>query len=88
MLPSADQPAGKKTQLQYLQFLLDTRRLDAARPVARNIALQADAANLPVLIQYCDAMVDGHTDAAFEVWNVLAGANWFPSNPSRQPTGM
>jgi len=81
MLPSADQPAGKKTQLQYLQFLLSTRRLDAARSVARNIALQADAANLPVLIQYCDAMVDGNTDAALEVWNVLCRRKLIPFEP-------
>ncbi len=64
-------PPGKDLQLKYLQFLMATKRLDAARPVANNIALQADASNLPVLIAYCDAMVDAGTDAALEVWNIL-----------------
>jgi hypothetical protein len=81
MLPSVGQPSGKKTQLEYLQFLLSTKRLDAARSVARNVALQADAVNLPILIQYCDAMVDGHTDAALEVWNVLCRRKLVPFEP-------
>jgi hypothetical protein len=78
MLPDAQSAVGKDAKLKYLQFLLDTKRFDAARSVARRIALQADAGNLPVLIKYCDAMVDGDIDAAMEVWNVLCRRKLIP----------
>ena len=81
MLPPAGQPVAKATELQYLQFLLGTRRFDAARPIAYGIAAQADDGNLPILIQYCDAMVEGHTDAALDVWNVLCRRKLIPFDP-------
>jgi tetratricopeptide (TPR) repeat protein len=64
-------PSAKDTQLKYLQFLLSTKRLDEAGPIAAKLASQADAESLPILLDYCDAAADAHTGAALEVWNAL-----------------
>ena len=60
---------------KYLAFLTREDRLDAAEPIARSLLAQAGPADTPVLLSYCDRLIERQrTAAAVSVWNAL-----FPS---------
>lgn len=64
---------------QYLAFLVDQKRLDAARAVAERLAPRSEPADLTTLLGYCDqllAMQD--LPAALSVWNALSARKLIP----------
>jgi hypothetical protein len=72
-------PAEPGMRRAYLDFLVRTNRLDAARPLAQQIGRTADASDLARLLEYCDAeIVRGHVNFALEVWNALAARSVVP----------
>jgi len=57
---------------KYLEFLLHTNRLDAAAPVANELARFAINDDRPVLLAWCDRAVEsGRADKAVSAWNAI-----------------
>ena len=56
----------------YLVYLSQTKRLEAIVPVARRLAGDHDASDLPLLYGACDQLIEARDPGAVEVWR-LAG---------------
>jgi hypothetical protein len=66
----------------YLDFLRMEDHLDAALPVARELMANADTPAAPVLLAYCDKLLDVAQGAsALEVWNALCRRRLIPYPP-------
>jgi hypothetical protein len=65
-------PPNSDVLRAYLRFLLDEKRLDAAEPIARQLASAATANDAGVLLDF----VDHHL--ALSVWNSLCARNVIP----------
>ncbi len=66
-------PNQPQIRRHYLDFLVKTKRLDAARPLAVLVSKAAGSSDLRLLLDYCDAEIEhGRVEAALEVWNSLA----------------
>lgn len=71
----------------YLGFLLVERRLEAAEPVARQLAPNAAASDGPVLLDFLDTWLErrpidrGRLNSALAVWNSLCIRNVLPLSP-------
>jgi len=80
-------PDDARSEAHYLNFLLATGRLEAAAPVARRLETRDDDVRLPVLLAYCDRLVQANDAAgAVRVWNGLSKAGLIPHrrlDPSR-----
>ena len=64
---------------QYLGFLLNERRIDAAEPVANKVLARADKAAVGALLNYCDGLLDAGRDReALTVWNGLSKRKLIP----------
>ena len=56
---------------KYLAFLTQ-HHLDAAEPIARSLIANAGTVDTPILLQYCDRLIDRQSSqAAVSVWNAL-----------------
>lgn len=65
-------PNRPETLRQYLGFFLRASRLEAAEAVAERILSHATADALPLLLAYCDRLLEGREAAtATRVWNSL-----------------
>jgi len=63
----------------YLDFLLSTNRLEAARPLAVELSESAGASQLDLLLRYCDALLARkQAGPALQVWNALAARGIIP----------
>jgi hypothetical protein len=77
-------PPSPPLRRDYLDFLLRTGRVDAAEPLAAELARNADAASLDLLLRYCDAaLAQRRTQPALRVWNTLAARRLIPDAPGR-----
>jgi hypothetical protein len=66
----------------YLSFLLSTKRLEAAEPLADELSQSADAPQLDLLLRYCDALLAGRqAGPALRVWNAVAARRIIPYRP-------
>lgn len=75
-------PRRPEIRAQYLSFLLSTRRLEAAVPVAEELAAQARAEDVPVLLSFCDHLLEARVvEPALRVWNALALRKAIPYQP-------
>jgi hypothetical protein len=64
---------------QYLSFLLNEGRLDAAEPVANKVLAHADKDALGALLNYCDYLLEaGRGEQALGVWNGLSERKLIP----------
>jgi hypothetical protein len=71
-----DTPALRQA---YLEFLLSTKRLEAAAPIAVELSQSADPSQLDLLLRYCDALLARRqAGPALEVWNALARRRIIP----------
>ncbi|MDQ2900967.1 MAG: hypothetical protein M3Y07_14385 [Acidobacteriota bacterium] len=70
---------------RYLGFLLTENKLDAAAPVAAQLAEVAQASQTPWLLAYCDAAIaanrPGFQDAALSCWNRMSRRGLLPYPP-------
>ncbi len=74
-----DQP---RILAEYLNFLMGTGRLDAAASVARRLGGQSDAQVSPVLVTYCDKLLEADRGReAVGVWNQLSRTGLIPHPP-------
>lgn len=65
-------PDRPGTLRQYLGFLLRASRLEAAEAVAERILCYATSEDLPLLLAYCDRLLEGGEAAtATRVWNSM-----------------
>lgn len=80
-------PGNKKIESKYLGFLLSTQRLEAAPPIARELVERADAADVPLLLGYCDAMLAKNARAGLDVWNALCRRKLEPYDALVPATG-
>jgi hypothetical protein len=72
-------PPEPRIRRQYFDFLVRTKRLEAARPLVQEIARTADADDLTRMLEYCDAeIVLHHSAPALEAWNALAARHVIP----------
>jgi tetratricopeptide (TPR) repeat protein len=70
---------------KYLAFLIQQGHLDAAQPIAQSLIAQAGAADTPVLLQYCDRLIERQlSPAAVSVWNSMSQRGVF-ALPSLAP---
>ena len=74
MVPDRPEPLG-----QYLGFLVGEERLGAALAVARRLGPRAGPEQAPVMLGYCDRLLEkGHAAWAVEIWNLLAARGLTP----------
>jgi tetratricopeptide (TPR) repeat protein len=67
---------------QYLGFLLNEGRIDAAEPVASRVLARADKDAVDVLLNYCDRLLEaGRSKQALTVWNGLSERKLIPYGP-------
>jgi hypothetical protein len=67
---------------EYLNFLILQGKLDAAAPVGERFAAQAGAQSLPLLLSYCDRLLqDRRTAAALRIWNTLCARQILATRP-------
>jgi hypothetical protein len=72
-------PAGPGIRRAYLDFLVRTKRLEAARPLVEEIGRTADSSDLVRLLEYCDAEIAlRRVHPALEAWNALAARRVIP----------
>jgi hypothetical protein len=72
-------PAEPGIRRAYLEFLVRTKRLEAAGPLVEEIGRTANSSDLARLLDYCDAeIVLRRVHPALEAWNVLAGRRVIP----------
>jgi hypothetical protein len=64
---------------QYLAFLVDQKRLDAARAVAERLAPRSEPADLTALLGYCDQLLATQDlPAVLSAWNTLSDRKLIP----------
>jgi tetratricopeptide (TPR) repeat protein len=72
-------PDAPPVRRAYLDFLVNSKRLDAAGPVADQISGSAKRADIDLLLRYCDALLAGkQADPARRIWNALAAQRIIP----------
>ncbi len=72
-------PQRPAVRRAYLRFLVATSRLEAAEPLADELSLASDSADLDLLLSYCDlALKRKQVKPALAVWNALAGRRLIP----------
>jgi hypothetical protein len=77
-------PDSKLVWDQYLNYLITTGRWQPAGLMAEAIASQADAGDLPLLMNYCDlALAHGDKAAASTVWYHLCRRKLLPFQAGR-----
>ncbi|MBI4874384.1 MAG: hypothetical protein HY822_07115 [Acidobacteria bacterium] len=75
-------PPQPEILAQYLRFLLDQGRLDAAAAVAQAVSSKAGPAETPLLLAYCDRLLEqGQAAPALEFWNTLCDRKLLPYPP-------
>ncbi len=73
---------------QYLRFLLERGRLEAAGAPARLLLARAGPTERDLLLAYCDRLLSaGDTSAAVQTWNVLADKRLIAHAPLRPESG-
>jgi hypothetical protein len=71
----------------YLDFLVSTKRLEAAEPLAAELS-KSGAPQLDLLLRYCDALLARQkTNSALQVWNALAARRIVPYHALDPRTG-
>jgi tetratricopeptide (TPR) repeat protein len=66
-------PAEPGIRRAYFDFLVRTKRLEAARPLGEEIGRTAGTSDKARLLEYCDAEItDRRVKPAIEAWNALA----------------
>ncbi len=74
---------------QYLDYLLGRGRLDAAGPVAVRLIVFGRSQDVPVLLNYCDRMIQtGRAADAVRSWNGLASRGLIPRHPVHPERGQ
>ena len=73
-------PQGREVLRGYLRFLLDEDRLDAAEPIARELASAAAADDAAVLLDFIDRCLapPARASSAVTAWNSLCARNIVP----------
>lgn len=71
-------PQQNKILQQYLLFLIQTQRIDAAVAVARRCAQLADQTDVPLLLDFCERALKPHSEAAVDIWNELSARKLIP----------
>jgi hypothetical protein len=71
----------------YLQFLIENKHLEAARPVASELAQGTDADGVNFLLDYCSQAAPVQTASALEVWNTLSRRRLTPFSVLDPHTG-
>jgi len=67
---------------QYLDFLLSTRRWQAARAIGEQLARAPGAEDVPALLGYCDSLLEARqVETALGIWNGLAAKGAIPHRP-------
>ncbi|MGH9358596.1 MAG: tetratricopeptide repeat protein [Terriglobia bacterium] len=73
-------PKDAGSELNYLNFLLSTHRLDEAAPVWNRIAKGSDQFDPAQAAQYIDALIGAHRASdAYAVWGVLRSKGLIPA---------
>ncbi len=79
-------PPGRPARSQYLAYLAERERWQAAGRLAQQMAETATAAEAPHLIRYCEAgLVHGQARAPKEVWNTLCRRGLLPGADAHSP---
>jgi hypothetical protein len=65
-------PTDPVVQKAYLRFLIRTARVEAAGAVALRLAAVVEAADTPLVLNYCDRTIPVNSAPAVNVWNLLA----------------
>jgi tetratricopeptide (TPR) repeat protein len=82
-------PPDRGILLQYLRFLMREGRLDAAQPIAGELAQAAGPKEAEVLLEYCDqAAGQGRVAPALALWNVLCVRKLAPYPPLALEKGI
>jgi hypothetical protein len=82
-------PPQPRIRRAYLDFLVRTKRLEAARPLAEEIGRTADSSDLARLLEYCDSEITRrHAAPALEIWNVLAARHVIPYGALEPSAGV
>ena len=72
-------PPGGVVACQYLDYLLERNRLDAAQAAAGRLCEHAVAEDRDALLRYVNRMLEvGRRDAALAAWNALCGRGLMP----------
>jgi tetratricopeptide (TPR) repeat protein len=75
-------PDSGRAARQYLAFLIERKRWAAAAPVAGKLVERAQRADVPVLLRYCDGLLeDGQAASAAGIWNRLCARRLLPYRP-------
>ena len=81
-------PPQPRVLAQYLGFLMDRKHWEAARPVAGLLASNGGPALAPLLLSYCDRLLqNGQAAEAVELWNTLCARLIIKRQPLRPATG-
>jgi len=82
-------PPQSSVLRKYLAFLTREDHLDAAVPVARSILSQAGPTDTPVLLDYCDRLIEKkQTSSALGIWNALSQRRLIPFTPLDPVLGL
>jgi tetratricopeptide (TPR) repeat protein len=74
---------------KYLAFLTQDGRLEAAEPIAQSFLAQARAPDTPILLNYCDRLIDRKlVSSAVSVWNALCRRGLLPLSPLDPGSGL
>ena len=81
-------PQQPRVLAQYLSFLVNRKHLEAARPVAGLLTSKGGPALAPLMLFYCDRLLqNGQAAEAVELWNTLCARHIIKSQPLRPETG-
>ncbi|RPI19244.1 MAG: hypothetical protein EHM65_01590, partial [Acidobacteriales bacterium] len=73
---------------EYLNFLILQGKLEAAAPVGERFAALAGVQSLPLLLSYCDRLLqERRTSAALRIWNSLCARHILATRPLAPPQG-
>jgi hypothetical protein len=84
-------PTGSERPVQYLQFLVNTKRVDAALdtwPKALAAYTPGGPGQASTMIDFADFLIaNGRIPEAVRIWNQLAAHGILPTEPLNPPTG-
>jgi tetratricopeptide (TPR) repeat protein len=81
-------PARKDIQIAWLSFLLNTNRLEASAPVARNLSEAAGkGSDIDILMAWWAKNVQPNPASALAIWNTLCDRHALPFRPLRPAEG-
>jgi hypothetical protein len=82
-------PSQPRTLAQYLSFLIQQDNLDAAEAVGDLLAPQAGEAETPLLLFYCDRLLQkGRDRSALRFWNTLCLRHRIGRQPLQPGSGV